>query len=42
MAEIYDPVKELQKEIALAINKVDNYWRLNQIKLFIANIQKED
>lgn len=42
MTEIYNPIEELQKELTLAISEVNNYWRLNQIKLFIANIQKED
>lgn len=42
MKEIYDPIKILHTEICDEVCKIENAWQLNQIKRYIANIQKED
>lgn len=42
MTEIYDPTLILQQSIIDDVCKIKDMWQLQQIKRYVANIQKKD
>lgn len=42
MIEFYEPIKNLQNDLKTEIDKINDYWLLNQIKILLVNLQNED